>query len=295
MTAISSQEGEGSPSSASSCIRDVVTESQYISSNCVLYIYYNDLESVIEEHFSKALKTPSSSPHSSSSSFVATGEASSSKSRGMYLSILSSIVFQAITPLKSWQRTSLFKNCPVIMRVLSSSYLLIKWSAKILIKLLFLWIFRSHPVSCSCIDDNKHFRTWTGSFGNFISIFSAHSFPSPKLYSSSSSSTFFGICIRTHVPSITSSPSLCYQRIHWNFSSCMSFSSPFISNVFLFSCLLSIWSPIYSVSFFGWNGRHSSSYGSLVWVSFKDKGISFARDRYLSINCCIKFSFESIR
>lgn len=38
-------------------IRDVASDAQYLSSNCVVYIYYSDLGSVIEEHFSKALNS----------------------------------------------------------------------------------------------------------------------------------------------------------------------------------------------------------------------------------------------
>ena len=38
-------------------IRDVASDAQYLSSNCVVYLYYSDLGSVIEEHFSKALNS----------------------------------------------------------------------------------------------------------------------------------------------------------------------------------------------------------------------------------------------
>lgn len=36
-------------------IRDVAADAHYLSSNCVVYVYYSDVRAVIEEHFSKAL------------------------------------------------------------------------------------------------------------------------------------------------------------------------------------------------------------------------------------------------
>lgn len=45
-----------SPHSANrDTIREVAADAHYLSSNCVVYMYYSDLGAVIEEHFSKAL------------------------------------------------------------------------------------------------------------------------------------------------------------------------------------------------------------------------------------------------
>jgi hypothetical protein len=67
-------------------LREQVTESQYVSSSAILYLYYNDLESVLEEHFSKALRA-SSSPHSSSSFSSNEKHKSESKTLSLSLSI----------------------------------------------------------------------------------------------------------------------------------------------------------------------------------------------------------------
>lgn len=47
----------GSSSSTATCnVSDIITDAQYVSSTCIVYTFYHDLNSVIEDHFNKALR-----------------------------------------------------------------------------------------------------------------------------------------------------------------------------------------------------------------------------------------------